>query len=240
MGQQANPTGNAGQGQRRQPPAAPSPTNPATPPAAAQNTGSPTGGAANKQGQGPRQGTGDVNGGATAPGARTTPGTTYGNAIDMQYGANNPFRMRGNYSDPNNPIYAAAKRNYDQTMAQQRARFGASGLGNSGREALAEGEGASNLAAQIAQIGEQAYQADKGTGLQAFLGAAQNQLGQNQLALQANQQLANLGTGLTGIGSQEQGIPNLGELMSFLAAFASSAGTGNNRSSGANGWAKKN
>jgi hypothetical protein len=132
--------------------------------------------------------------------------------------------MRGNYSDPNNPIYAAATKNLQQQLAGTRARYAGSGLGQSSRAALAEGEALGRYGAELAGIGEQAFQSDAARALQAALGG-------QQLGLQRNEALSRMGAALTGIGQGEQGIPNLGELGSLLGMFASTFGAGKGKQS---------
>lgn len=158
--------------------------------------------------------------GKAAKAPEAPPPATYQQAQNAQFGAGNPFGQRGNYSDPNNPIYAGAMRSLQQQLGEGRARFASQGLGTSGREALMEGNAMGNFGAQIGQLGEQAFQNDANRGLSSFLGAAQNQLGQNQLALQANSNLANLGTGLTGIGSSEQQMPGIAGVLQAILGMS--------------------
>lgn len=159
--------------------------------------------------------------------AQQTP--TFQQGLNAQFGTNNPFGMRGNYQDPNNPMYAGAQRAMQQQLAQTRARYAGNGLGDSGREALAEGNTIGDFGAQIAALGEQAYQNDANRGLSAI-----GQAGQQQLA--ANQQLANLGTGLTGIGASEQAPAGLQGLMGLLSGLVGQSGNQSSNQAGSGGW----
>lgn len=190
-----------------------------------------------------QQGGGGQNGAGKPPQGGNA-GPTYQDAMDAQFGADNPMGMRNWYGDnPLETAQAVAQRVLGQNLAGIRARYGAGGLGNSDRAALAEGDAmaqmATNLGDILAQRGEGAYQADAARGLQALLGAGNLQNANDALALQLNQQLGGFGTGLTGIGGQETQIPNLGPIIGFLASMASSFGQGNSRSRGNSGWAFK-
>lgn len=176
--------------------------------------------------------------------AAAAPPPGYSDALKAQFGADNPFGQRSFYGG--NPLETAmpvAREALGQELAQLRARYGASGLGNSSRLALAEGQALGDFGTQLgdtlAQRGEQAYQNDASRGLQAFLGATSAQQNANAQAMQANQQLGGLGTGLTGIGAQEQAIPNLEGIGALLGAFQSIMGSGNNNSRGASGFGFK-
>ena len=148
-----------------------------------------------------------------APPSASTPGTP---ATPAGPGST-PFGMRSWYGDP----FANAQRMLQQSLAQTRARYAGSGMGDSGREALAEGDAQGAFGANIAQIGEQAYQNDA-----------------NRF-LSANQQLAGLGTGLTGVGANEMNIPGASTLTNILNAFASTMGIGSQSSTGSGGFWNK-
>lgn len=168
----------------------------------------------------------------------------YQGALNAQFGAGNPFGQRDWYGgNPLETAQAAAQRAFDENLANIRARFAGMGTPGSARQAIAEGtalgEFGTGLGDVLAQRGEGAYQNDATRGLQALLGAGNLQNVNNSLALQANQQLGGLGTGLTGLGASEQGIPNLGELLALLGAFQSIAGTGGSRSKGSSGFGFK-
>lgn len=183
--------------------------------------------------------------GATLQPTGAPPPPTYQQGLDAQFGQNNPFGQRDWYGDnPLETAQAVAQRAFDKNLANIRSRYAASGTGNSARQAIAEGtalgEFGTGLGDVLAQRGEGAYQNDATRGLQALLGAASNDNQRTQLALQQNQQLGGFGTGLTGVGAQEQGIPNLGEILGILTAFQSISGQGNNRSRGSSGFGYKN
>lgn len=154
---------------------------------------------------------------------------TFGGFLNNTFGANNPFGTRGNYSDPNNPIYGAAKSNLDQALAGIRARYAGSGLGNSGREALAEGQATADFGNQIATLGEQAYQNDASRALQAALGGQQNLLGLNNALSQA-------GAGLTGIGQGEQTPAGQSGLMALLGLLTGQSGVNTGNVGGKQSW----
>jgi hypothetical protein len=124
-----------------------------------------------------------------------------------------------------NPL-ATAKSMADQYTQEQlagtRARFGAMGLGNSSRSALAEGDVVSRGAAMLADVlagrGIGAYEADANR------------------ALAANQQLLNAGTGLTGIGSTEQQIPGLAAIMNLIGLLSGQDIYGGSQQTGSGGW----
>lgn len=190
----------------------------------------------------------DANGqptGATLQPTGAAPPPTYQQGLDAQFGQNNPFGQRAWYGDnPLETAQAVAQREFDKNLANIRSRFAAAGTGNSARQAIAEGtalgEFGTGLGDVLAQRGEGAFQNDATRGLQALLGAAGNQNQRDALGLQLNQQLGQYGTGLTGVGAQEQGVPNLGEILGLLTAFQSISGQGNNRSRGSSGFGYKN
>lgn len=197
------------------------------------------GGAPHRPGAGKTPGAGNSAGTSASPG-----GPAFTDALSAQFGTGNPFGVR-ELGGPN-PLQTAvtgAQRMLDENLAGTRSRFAGGGLGNSDRAALAEGQAIADtstfLGDKLANIAENAYQNDAGRSLQAILGAAQNDLARSGLALQANQQLGGFGTGLTGIGAQETQIPNLGEILGTLAAFATSLGGGTSKGSGAQGFGWK-
>lgn len=149
--------------------------------------------------------------------------------LNTQFGGGNPFGMQGNYSDINNPMYAAATRAYQQGLAGTRSHFGASGMGNSAREALAEGDAASNYGAQIAALGQQAYQNDANRALAAY----QAGTGSN---LAMNQQQAGIGNLLNQIGLNEQNLPMLNAMMQLFQTFFGSTGSGTTAGSTSTGY----
>lgn len=171
-------------------------------------------------------------------------GPSYTDALAAQFGEGNPFGQRSWYGgNPLETARAEAEEAVGQQLALLRAQYGAGGLGNSSRLALAQGQAIGDfgrgLGDVLAQRGEAAFQGDAARGLQAILGAGNLQNANNAIALQANQQLAGLGTGLTGIGAQEQSLPNLEAIAALLGAFQTVTGGGNNNSRGASGFAFK-
>jgi hypothetical protein len=170
--------------------------------------------------------------GATPAAAPAGPPPTYDAALTSAFGQGQPFGMRGNYQDANNPMYAGAQRAMQQAMAQIRARFAGGGMGNSSREALAEGEQVGAFGGQMATIGENAYQNDAGRGLQALLGAGSQQLQGQQIAQGGINQLLGAGTQLNQMGVNEQSIPGLQAILSLLGLFGTSSGSGTSSQQG--------
>jgi len=130
-----------------------------------------------------------------------------------------------------NPIEtarAAGQRALDENLAQTRARYAGSGFGNSAREALAEGQAQGDFATKFGDIAAErglgARESDLNRLATMFATAGEQQLQGKQQELTANQQLANLGTGLTAIGSQEQGIPNFSDAAALIANFGNVQG----------------
>src|SRR4030095_3336453 len=135
-----------------------------------------------------------------------------------------------------NPIQtarAAAQRGLDENLANVRARYAGSGFGNSARGGVAGGRGGGGRARGKA-VGDSATQfgdvaaarglQERQTGLdrlaQMFSTAGAQDIQGRALGLQAEQAMANLGTGLTAIGAQEQEIPNLSNAIALLTNMA--------------------
>jgi len=155
----------------------------------------------------------------------TDAASQFAQVLAQQFGQGNPFGMQSWYGG--NPLQTAAtmaQRKLDENLAQLRSRYGAQGLGASSRLGLAEGQAIGDtmtgLGDVLAQRGQQAYAQDASRGLEALMGAGQQDLASRQLGLQANQQLMNAGTALTGIGQGEQSIPNLDSLLSYITNMA--------------------
>ncbi len=133
-------------------------------------------------------------------------------------------------------------RAYDRNIAGIHERYAGGGTANSARQGIAEGtalgEFGAGLGDVLASRGQAARASDADRGLQALLGAGQQDLGARQLALQANQQLGGYGTGLTGIGAQETDIPNLAGLLSLLGTFSRTTGTGMQKQNSSGGKLK--
>jgi hypothetical protein len=130
-----------------------------------------------------------------------------------------------------NPIEtarAAAQRGLDENLANVRARYAGSGFGSSGREALAEGQAVGDFATQFGDVAAQRGLQERQTGLdrlaQMFSTAGAQDIQGRALGLQADQAMANLGTGLTAIGAQEQEIPNLSNAIALLTNMAQQKG----------------
>jgi hypothetical protein len=126
-----------------------------------------------------------------------------------------------------NPIEtarAAAQRGLDENLANVRARYAGSGFGSSGREALAEGQAVGDFATQFGDIAAARGLQERQTGLdrlaQMFSTAGAQDIQGRALGLQADQALANIGTGLTAVGAQEQEIPNLPNAIALLTNMA--------------------
>jgi hypothetical protein len=122
-----------------------------------------------------------------------------------------------------NPIEtarAAAQRGLDENLANVRARYAGSGFGNSAREGLAEGQAVGDFATQFGDVAAQRGLQERQTGLdrlaQMYSTAGAQDIQGRALGLQADQAMANLGTGLTAIGAQEQEIPNLSNIIATI------------------------
>jgi len=161
-------------------------------------------------------------GGGGGGGAAAAP-TTFEDAFNAQYGQG----AMGQFGPPAwtgpNPIEtarAAAQRGLQEDLAGVRGRYAGSGFGNSAREALAEGQATGDFATKFGDIAAQRGMEQQTTGLDRlanmFGTAGAQQLQGQQIGLEANQALANLGTGLTGIGAQEQGLPNQSDFITLL------------------------
>jgi hypothetical protein len=126
-----------------------------------------------------------------------------------------------------NPIEtarAAAQRGLEENLANVRARYAGSGFGNSAREALAEGQAVGDFATQFGDVAAARGLGERQQGLdrlaQMFGTAGAQDIQGRALGLQGMQQMANLGTGLTAIGAQEQEIPNLSNAIALLTNMA--------------------
>ncbi len=126
--------------------------------------------------------------------------------------------------DPIQTARAAAQRGLDENLANVRARYAGSGFGNSAREGLAEGQAVGDFATQFGDVAAQRGMQQQTTGLdrlaQMFSTAGAQDLQGRALGLQADQAMANLGTGITAIGAQEQEIPNLSNAIALLTNMA--------------------
>ena len=180
----------------------------------------------------------DASGGGAAPGAApaapqqdtgadvsvANPAAgTFGEAFNAQYGTGANRQFGPSEWTGQNPIEtarAAAQRALDENLANTRARYAGSGFGNSAREALTEGQAVGDFATQFGDVASQRAEQERQTGLDRlanmFGTAGAQQLQGKQIGLEANQQLANLGTGITGIGAQEQGLPNQSDFITLL------------------------
>lgn len=134
-----------------------------------------------------------------------------------------PFQMQEWYGG--NPLETAqrmAQQYTQEQLAQTRARFGSMGLGNSSRSALAEGDVISRGGAMLADV-------LAGRGIGAYESDANR-------ALAANNALAQLGTGLTGIGANEQNIPGLSAIMNLISMLSGQDIYGGSNQGGSGGW----
>lgn len=178
-------------------------------------------------------------GGQKTPGrGQGGPGANYQGGLNSQFGAGNPFGMQSWYGD--NPLETArakATQDFGTALGGIRSRYGSQGLGTSSREALAEGTATSQYATGLADVlagrGQVARASDADRGLNAFLGA-----GQQNLA--ANDQLGRMGAGTTAIGAEEQNIPNLSNIGSWITNFAKQLGFGSEHTKTGSGpfWRK--
>jgi len=156
---------------------------------------------------------------------------TFEQGFNAQFGkgAMNQFGNMGWYgANPIDTAWKAGEQGLQKDLAGIRERFGQGGMGTSSQNLLAQQSAASDFETQFAdkaaQLGVGARENDLNRLATMFAGAGEQQLAGKQQELQANQQLANLGTGLTAIGAQEQQIPNLSEMGSILANFGNVRG----------------
>src|SRR5215467_2998491 len=164
----------------------------------------------------PAADTGGGGGGAAAP-------TTFEDAFNAQYGQGAAQQFGPSAWTGPNPIetaQAAAQRALGTNLADVRARYAGSGFGNSAREALAEGTAvgdvSTNLGANLAQLGTQVRGSDLDRLANMFSTAGEQDIQQKQIGADLNQQLANLGTGITGVGASEQQIPGADLITTLL------------------------
>jgi len=148
---------------------------------------------------------------------------TFADAFNQQYGTGAARQFGPSAWTGQNPLQtaqAAAERALGGQLAGVRARYAGSGFGNSAREALSEGQAVGDFATNFGDVAAQRAMQERQTGLDRlasmFGTAGEQQLQGQQIGLQGNQQLANLGTGLTGIGAQEQGLPNQSDFITLL------------------------
>lgn len=170
--------------------------------------------------------------GMPGPGAVTTPTgvpptMSTNDVIANQLGTGTPTDMRGNYQDPNNPMYTGAR----QAMQQQLARLGSnltgSGMGNSSYAAQLGANTLADFGGQVSTIGENAFQNDANRRLQAALASQNLNLGAQNLQMQGQGQLAGLGDILNRIGAAEQSPQNLMAILSMLGLTMGQTGSGN-------------
>ncbi len=191
-----------------------------TPGAPAQGAGGTKGQAVNNATAPPPPGAPPPTTPAAAPGAPAAPPTVQ-DVLKAQYGSNAPETFQQDWygGNPLTTALDAARRSTGEALSGVRARYAGSGFGNSAREALAEGQAIgdvnTNLGAQLAQFGSQERGSDMDRLANMFATAGQQDIQQKQIGADLNQQLANLGTGITGIGANEQQIPNA-ELITTL------------------------
>jgi len=140
--------------------------------------------------------------------------------------------MQSWYGDnPLETANAAANQNLGVNLADIRNRFAGMGTANSAQEALAEGAATAQsnigIAQYLSQLGQEAHNQDATRGLNALLGAGQQQIQGQQNQIQATQGEGQLGQLLTGLGSMEQGIPNANLIANILGLFSQQSGQGN-------------
>jgi hypothetical protein len=207
-GQGAPATGASG-GKGAAPPAAPPPGNPAA-------------GAGGGKNAAPA---------AAPPAAAPAADNTFAQGFNAQFGkgAMDQFGNMGWYgANPIETAWKAGQQGLQKDLAGIRERFGQGGMGTSSRNLLSQESAAQDFETQFAdkaaQLGLGARENDLNRLATMFAGAGEQQLAGKAQELQANQQLANLGTGITAIGAQEQGIPNLAEMGTILANFGNVQG----------------
>jgi hypothetical protein len=196
------------------------PGTPAAAPAGAPATGASGGKSAQPAAATPPPSTGNPPAGAG--GGKAKPPPTTSDILNKQYGSDASQKFQQNWygDNPLSTAQAAATRATDQALAGVRNRYAQSGFGNSSREALSEGQAIgdvnTNLGAQLAQLGTQTRGSDMDRLANMFAQSGAQDLQSKQLALTANQQLMNAGTGVTGIGTSEQSIPNADLITTIL------------------------
>lgn len=174
--------------------------------------------------------------GPTAPPPPAAP--TFMDVLKSQFGEEQPFGPQSWYGG--NPLETArdlANRNLTKSLGDIRARYAASGMGNSAREAIAEGtaagESATGLGDVLASRGIGARNDDLTRALQGVLGAGgldvQNRgvdIQQEQLPLSALSMLMNSGLALTDLQNTERMPPLLQMMLGMLTNFGNTSQTG--------------
>lgn len=169
----------------------------------------------------PAPGTPPAGAGTTAPAAPANPSVD--EALNSMYGADASKKFQQDWygDNPLKTAEAAANRLLEGNLASVRNRYAQSGFGSSGREALAEGQAVgdvdTNLGAKLADLGTQVKGTDMDRLANMFATWGQQDIQGKAVAGDLNQQLANLGTGLTGIGASEQAIPGTDVISALLA-----------------------
>jgi hypothetical protein len=201
----------------------------------------------------------DVLEGGFGKGNPFVPGSTpgIGDIAGTLGGPGGAFQPLGLFGNPVETAVSRAQQLLGQNLAQLQAGFAGSGLGNSSRSALARGaaigeattglgdvlaaRGLSTRAEDLNRLatvsGQQGglNQQSIGTALQAALGGGQLALNQQGQTLDALGRLGDLGTGVTGIGAQEQIPPGLQGILSLLGLFPSTQTYGRGSSLGRSG-----
>jgi hypothetical protein len=168
---------------------------------------------------------------AGAPAAAPPAAPTFQGSLDSQFGTGNPYGMQTWYGDnPLETAKAAVNQNLGVNLADVRNRFAGMGTANSAQEALAEGtataQANTQLGQYLSQLGQTSRAQDAATALNAQLGAGTQQLQGQQNQINATNNMGQLGTLLSQIGSLEQGVPNANLIAQILGIYTQQQGTG--------------
>jgi len=165
------------------------------------------------------------------PSSPPAPPPSFSSILTQQFGTGNPF---GPSDISNNPAILGARDEaqalLDRNLQGITSRFGAAGGGqaNSARSAFergaASGEAAAGLGRFLGQFGTEQRQRDLDRAGNLLLGADQNALQSQNLALQGLNQLGTIGSGLLALQGQEQVPPLLSLLLPFLTNFGLTTG----------------
>lgn len=148
------------------------------------------------------------------------PPPTTNQMLANQFGTGDLFSPLGMFGNPLDTAQTRAQRLLDQNLAETQAGFSGRGMGNSSRAALARGEAVGRASAELgdtlARLGLQNRQTEQNQLGQMLLGAGQQGLSAQQLALNANAQLGNQGGTLMNIGQTEMTPQGIEAILQFL------------------------
>lgn len=176
-------------------------------------------------------------GGASAgpPPATATPGTpaapSFAQRLAQMFGEGNPFGSQAWYGEnPLETASAVANRELGKNLGGIRERYGASGLGNSDRLALAEGtamgESATGLGDVLAARGIGARDSDLNRQMTGLLSGEQLAQGRERMPIDALSQLLSSGFGLTDMQGLEQMTPLMQMILPYLTGYSPTESSG--------------